>query len=72
MIEGMPMAGGPMGDNPFNPNIPPPNMATNALNTPYNLNAQHNPVQMQGSSRMNKPQQQRGPMGGGKLPGCWK
>ena len=52
------MTSGPIGDNTFNPNIPPPNMPTNALNTPYQNNAQHN----QGSSRL-KPNQLRVPIG---------
>lgn len=55
------MPGGPIGDNAFNPNIPPPNLPSN-LNTPFNNNAQHNqPAGLQGSSR--KPTPQRAPIG---------
>ena len=57
------MTSGPIGDNAFNPNIPPPNMPTNALNTPFTNNAQHNQSAVQGSSRINKPNQPRVPIG---------
>ncbi|XP_067950415.1 trinucleotide repeat-containing gene 6C protein-like isoform X2 [Watersipora subatra] len=59
------MAAGPIVDNAFNPNIPPPNIATNTLNTPFTNNAQHNSTALQGSSRINKPNQPRVPIGRG-------
>ena len=55
------MHGGPMGENTFNPNIPPPNLPTN-LNTPFNNNAQLNQPAVQGPSR--KPNPPRAPIGG--------
>lgn len=54
------MHGGPMGENTFNPNIPPPNLPSN-LNTPFNNNAQLNQSAVQGPSR--KPNPPRAPIG---------